>query len=131
LRAALGTPYLFELQRGAGRPQQALVDAGYTPEEVKTTKIYHGKGCTTCNKRGYKGRTGLYEVMEVNDELRELILVGAFGAGAQEEGDRAGDDYSPPQRLDQGGPGPDHDGRSLARDGILGLKVTDGWNYVK
>jgi len=58
-------------------PQQALVDAGYTPEEVKTTKIYHGKGCTTCNKRGYKGRTGLYEVMEVNDELRELILVGA------------------------------------------------------
>src|SRR5213079_320902 len=36
---------------------QALLDAGYTPEEVKTTKIYHGKGCTTCNKRGYKGRT--------------------------------------------------------------------------
>jgi type IV pilus assembly protein PilB len=58
-------------------PQQALIDAGYTPEEVKTTKIYHGKGCTTCNKGGYKGRTGLYEVMEINDELRELILVGA------------------------------------------------------
>jgi type IV pilus assembly protein PilB len=58
-------------------PEQALIDAGYTPEEVKTTKIYHGKGCTVCNKGGYKGRTGLYEVMEVNDELRELILVGA------------------------------------------------------
>jgi type IV pilus assembly protein PilB len=58
-------------------PQQALIDAGYTPEEVKTTKIYHGKGCSTCNKGGYKGRTGLYEVMEINDELRELILVGA------------------------------------------------------
>ncbi len=58
-------------------PQQALIDAGYTAEESKTTKIYHGKGCTTCNKRGYKGRTGLYEVMEINDELRELILVGA------------------------------------------------------
>src|SRR6266852_3757092 len=58
-------------------PQQALIDAGYTPEEAKTTKIYHGKGCTTCNKRSYKGRTGLYEVMEINDELRELILVGA------------------------------------------------------
>jgi type IV pilus assembly protein PilB len=58
-------------------PEQALIDAGYTPEEVKTTKIYHGKGCTTCNKNGYKGRTGLYEVMEINDELRELILVGA------------------------------------------------------
>ena len=58
-------------------PQQTLLDAGYTPEEVKTVKIYHGKGCTTCNKGGYKGRTGLYEVMEVTDELRELILVGA------------------------------------------------------
>jgi type IV pilus assembly protein PilB len=58
-------------------PEQALIDAGYTPEEAKTTKIYHGKGCSTCNKGGYKGRTGLYEVMEVNDELRELILVGA------------------------------------------------------
>jgi type IV pilus assembly protein PilB len=58
-------------------PEQALIDAGYTPEEMKTTKIYHGKGCTICNKGGYKGRTGLYEVMEINDEMRELILVGA------------------------------------------------------
>ncbi|MGB2677498.1 MAG: type IV-A pilus assembly ATPase PilB [Candidatus Acidiferrum sp.] len=58
-------------------PEQALIDAGYSPEEAKTTKIYHGKGCSTCNKGGYKGRTGLYEVMEINDELRELILVGA------------------------------------------------------
>lgn len=58
-------------------PQQALIDAGYTPEEAKKTKIYHGRGCATCNKGGYKGRTGLYEVMEINDELRELILVGA------------------------------------------------------
>ena len=58
-------------------PEQALIDAGYATEEVKTTKIYHGKGCSTCGKRGYKGRTGLYEVMEINDELRELILVGA------------------------------------------------------
>ncbi|MDP9338338.1 MAG: type IV-A pilus assembly ATPase PilB [Acidobacteriota bacterium] len=58
-------------------PEQALIDAGYTEEEAKKTKIYHGKGCNTCNKNGYKGRTGLYEVMEINDELRELILVGA------------------------------------------------------
>src|SRR6266567_1604383 len=51
-------------------PIQTLIDAGYSPEEAGTTKIYHGKGCTTCNKGGYKGRTGLYEVMEINDELR-------------------------------------------------------------
>jgi type IV pilus assembly protein PilB len=58
-------------------PPQVLLDAGFAEEELKTTKIYHGKGCSICNKGGYKGRTGLYEVMEINDELRELILVGA------------------------------------------------------
>lgn len=56
---------------------QALVDAGYTIEESKTTTVYHGRGCGTCNNTGYKGRVGLYEVMEINDEIRELILVGA------------------------------------------------------
>jgi type IV pilus assembly protein PilB len=58
-------------------PQQTLLDAGFTPEEAKTATIFQGKGCATCNKNGYKGRVGLYEVMEVTDELRELILVGA------------------------------------------------------
>jgi type IV pilus assembly protein PilB len=58
-------------------PQQAMLDAGFSQEEAATTKISIGKGCGTCNKTGYKGRVGLYEVMEINDELRELILVGA------------------------------------------------------
>ena len=58
-------------------PEQAMLDAGFTPEECKTATVYHGKGCSTCNKSGYKGRAGLYEVMEITDELRELILVGA------------------------------------------------------
>jgi type IV pilus assembly protein PilB len=58
-------------------PEQAMLDAGYTQEELATTEIFIGKGCGTCNKTGYKGRVGLYEVMEINDELRELILVGA------------------------------------------------------
>ncbi len=58
-------------------PPQALIDEGYTPEESKTVQVMKGKGCTTCNKTGYKGRTGLYEVMEVDDEIRELVLVGA------------------------------------------------------
>ncbi len=58
-------------------PEQAMLDAGFTQEEVGTVTISIGKGCGTCNKTGYKGRVGLYEVMEINDELRELILVGA------------------------------------------------------
>ena len=58
-------------------PPQTLIDAGFTPEESKTVKIQKGKGCTVCNNSGYKGRCGLYEVMEVDDEIRELVLVGA------------------------------------------------------
>ncbi len=58
-------------------PPQTLIEAGYTPEEAKTTKIQKGKGCGVCNNTGYKGRCGLYEVMEVDDEIRELVLVGA------------------------------------------------------
>ncbi|HEY6349306.1 MAG TPA: type IV-A pilus assembly ATPase PilB [Candidatus Angelobacter sp.] len=58
-------------------PPQALLEAGYSQEESKKVKVYKGKGCTTCNGTGYKGRCGLYEVMEVDDEIRELILIGA------------------------------------------------------
>jgi type IV pilus assembly protein PilB len=58
-------------------PVQALIDEGFTPEEAKTVQVMKGKGCATCNKTGYKGRTGLYEVMEVDDEIKELVLVGA------------------------------------------------------
>jgi len=41
-------------------PEQALIDAGYTAEELRPRKFITA-GCTTCNKGGYKGRTGLYE----------------------------------------------------------------------
>src|SRR5689334_19623554 len=58
-------------------PYPALIEEGYTPEEAKTVKILKGKGCGVCNNTGYKCRTGLYEVMEVDDEIRELVLVGA------------------------------------------------------
>ncbi len=56
---------------------EALTEAGFSPEEAMKTTVQHGKGCATCGNTGYKGRVGLYEVMEINDELRELILVGA------------------------------------------------------
>jgi type IV pilus assembly protein PilB len=56
---------------------QLLMDAGYTPAEAKTVTVYKGAGCPSCGNKGYKGRCGLYEVLEITDELRELILVGA------------------------------------------------------
>ncbi|HEX8495322.1 MAG TPA: type IV-A pilus assembly ATPase PilB [Pyrinomonadaceae bacterium] len=58
-------------------PPEALIEVGFTKEESQQMKTYKGKGCQTCNNTGYKGRVGLYEVMEVTDEIRELILIGA------------------------------------------------------
>src|SRR5213079_3141909 len=58
-------------------PIEALVEIGFSPEEGRKLKTYKGKGCPTCNDTGYKGRIGLYEVMEITDEIRELILIGA------------------------------------------------------
>ncbi len=46
-----------------------------TIEELKNIKtFYYGEGCKNCNKTGYWGRTGVYEVLNINDEIRELIL---------------------------------------------------------
>jgi type IV pilus assembly protein PilB len=58
-------------------PNQVLLKAGFTQQEARTVKVMKGRGCERCNSTGYKGRTALYEVMEINDVLRELILVGA------------------------------------------------------
>ncbi|CAN5828067.1 type IV-A pilus assembly ATPase PilB [soil metagenome] len=58
-------------------PPEALMEVGFSAEDAKKLKTYKGRGCSTCNNTGYKGRIGLYEVMEVNDEVRELILIGA------------------------------------------------------
>jgi len=58
-------------------PAAALMQAGFTAEDAKTVVPNKGKGCEKCNNTGYKGRVGLYEVMEVTEDLRELILVGA------------------------------------------------------
>ena len=56
---------------------QALMQAGFSAEDAKTVVPKRGKGCEKCNNTGYKGRVGLYEVMEITEDLRELILVGA------------------------------------------------------
>ncbi len=60
-------------------PVEALVDIGFSPADAPEIKCFKGAGCPACNNTGYKGRVGLYEVMEITDDLRELILVGASG----------------------------------------------------
>jgi type IV pilus assembly protein PilB len=58
-------------------PPPALVQAGFSPDDAETVVPMRGAGCDKCNRTGYKGRVGLYEVLEITDELRELVLVGA------------------------------------------------------
>jgi type IV pilus assembly protein PilB len=58
-------------------PLQALIKAGFAQEEAKNIQTYKGEGCKTCNGTGYKGRIGMYEVMEISEDIQELILVGA------------------------------------------------------
>ena len=71
-------------------PPQALIEIGIPPEEAKTFKCFHGKGCATCNGTGCKGRIALYEVMPMTEGLKELVLNGASSAelkrGAIKEG---------------------------------------------
>jgi type IV pilus assembly protein PilB len=61
----------------AAVPAPALMKLGYSPEDAASITPLRGRGCEKCNNTGFKGRLGLYEVMEVDDEIKELILVGA------------------------------------------------------
>ena len=61
----------------ANVPRQTLIDIGFKPEEIGTFQVMKGKGCQTCNGTGCKGRVGLYEVMEITEGIRDLIMVGA------------------------------------------------------
>jgi type IV pilus assembly protein PilB len=58
-------------------PPAAVIGAGFSEHESRTLKLFRGRGCDRCSNTGYKGRVGLYEVLEVDDEMREMILSGA------------------------------------------------------
>ena len=61
----------------AKTPVQTLIDVGFAPEEAKAVTIYEARGCEKCSNTGYKGRVGLFEAMEIDEELREQVMVGA------------------------------------------------------
>jgi type IV pilus assembly protein PilB len=69
---------------------QLLIDVGVSPDEVKTFPTYKGKGCPICSNTGYKGRLGLYEVMTMKDEIKELILARASTTEIKKEAIRLG-----------------------------------------
>jgi type IV pilus assembly protein PilB len=58
-------------------PPAELTAIGFSEREARTVKIFRGRGCEQCNDTGYKGRVALFEVMQIDDTMRELILSGA------------------------------------------------------
>jgi type IV pilus assembly protein PilB len=58
-------------------PPQTLMEIGFSEEEARNLTIYKGRGCQQCHNSGYKGRIALFEVLDVTDDIKELILVGA------------------------------------------------------
>lgn len=58
-------------------PSQTLTGIGFSKDEAETIRCYRGRGCEVCNNTGYKGRTAIYEVMPMRDEIKKTILEGA------------------------------------------------------
>jgi len=54
--------------------EELLIDLGIDPKSVSDKKFYRGRGCDNCNNTGYKGRVGLFELMIMNDDLRDAIM---------------------------------------------------------
>jgi len=63
----------------------ALVQAGFTDEQIEGATFYTGAGCRTCGDSGYKGRIALYEVMPMTDRIKEMVLQGASTAEIKEQ----------------------------------------------
>jgi type IV pilus assembly protein PilB len=56
---------------------ETLAQLDLTPDDVVDKKFFRGRGCATCNNTGFKGRTGIFEYLVMNDQVRELINRGA------------------------------------------------------
>jgi type IV pilus assembly protein PilB len=54
-----------------------LIEAGFGHDEAQTFRPLRGRGCDRCGGSGYKGRVGVFEVMEISEKLRELIVTAA------------------------------------------------------
>jgi len=57
--------------------ESQLMQMHMSPDEVEGIKMYRGRGCEICNQSGYKGRSAIYELMVLDEQLRELILQNA------------------------------------------------------
>ncbi len=70
--------------------EEMLLDIGILKKDVQDKKFFRGVGCDVCNNTGYKGRVGLFELMLINDGLRELIMSNAATDELREHAKRDG-----------------------------------------
>lgn len=66
-------------------PPKALINIGFSEEDAATVKIFKGKGCPKCSNTGYKGRVGLFEVMQISPTIRDMILSDASVADIRKQ----------------------------------------------
>jgi len=71
-------------------PKEALIDAGVPVDQLDEIVCYRGSGCASCNETGYKGRVGIYQVMPMFEDIREMVLAGANTAEIKRESMRLG-----------------------------------------
>ena len=77
--------------RGEFEPNEEMLwDLQLTPEDVRGRTFFFGRGCEQCNNTGYKGRRGLFEIMHIDDALRDLIIHGASTNVVREEAKKRG-----------------------------------------
>jgi type IV pilus assembly protein PilB len=70
--------------------EEMLMELELTSDQVGGKQFFYGKGCDQCNNTGYRGRTGIYEIMTFNDEIRDLIMNHGSTAVLRDASRRAG-----------------------------------------
>ncbi|MGM0577272.1 MAG: type IV-A pilus assembly ATPase PilB [Myxococcota bacterium] len=70
--------------------RSVLEDLGLSEDEIEAAHPMKGKGCRRCSDTGYKGRVALYEVMDVDDEIKECVLQGYSAMELKREAMRLG-----------------------------------------
>ncbi|MDA3901851.1 MAG: type IV-A pilus assembly ATPase PilB [Desulfuromusa sp.] len=86
----LGRRVCSECKEPEKQPKDALITAGIAEDQIGKFTTYKGRGCTVCNDTGYKGRIGVYQVMPMFEDIKEMILSGANTAEIKQESMRLG-----------------------------------------
>ncbi|MCK5825486.1 MAG: type IV-A pilus assembly ATPase PilB [Desulfuromusa sp.] len=86
----LGRRVCSECKEPEKHSNNALISAGVAEDQIGKFTTYKGRGCAVCNDTGYKGRIGVYQVMPMFEDIREMILSGANTAEIKQESMRLG-----------------------------------------